>query len=98
MDSVSCEHSSSEAQALLRSYLEGNKREKSFARLVAHYSTLIYSSALRRCGNRSLAEDITQNVLTILARKAPSLSKHPNLTAWVYQTTRLETSPLDNFC
>ena len=80
-----------EPGTLLRSYLTGKNREKAFTQLSAHYASLIYSSALRRCGNRSLAEEVTQNVLTLLARKASTLSKHPNLTAWVYQTTRLET-------
>ena len=81
----------SDPKTLLRDYLQGQNREQAFTQLVTHYSPLIYSSALRRCRNSVLAEEVTQNVLTLIARKAPSLLKHPNLTAWVFLTTRLET-------
>ena len=91
MNSGTCERSTPNPGHLLKRYLEGGECEESFTKLVNYYAPLIYSSALRRCGNRALAEEITQNVITLLARKAPSLSKHPSLTAWVYQSTRLET-------
>ncbi|MGB0583011.1 MAG: RNA polymerase sigma factor, partial [Limisphaerales bacterium] len=39
-----------------------------------------------------LAEEITQNVFAILARKASSLRRHPALMAWIFETTRLEAA------
>ena len=86
------ESATSRPCSLLRSYLAEHRCEKAFTRLVTLYAPLIHSSAFRRCGNRALSEEVTQDVLTLLARKAPSLAKHPNLTAWVFQTTRLETA------
>ena len=58
--------------------------------LVSNLGDLVYSSALRRTQNSQLAEEIAQNVFAILARKADSLRRHPSLTAWIFETTRLE--------
>lgn len=78
-------------EQLLRNFVRGPNSEAAFAQLVSHFEKLIYSSALRRTNNPSLSEDITQAVLTILARKAKSLLNHPCLSGWVFQTTKLET-------
>jgi len=81
--------SNPDVKRLLLDYVDDGK-ETSFRQLVFHYSSLIYSSALRRTSNADLAEEVTQKVLTILARKARVLADHPSLTGWVFQTTRLE--------
>ena len=60
--------------------------------MVAEYGGLVFSSALRQTGDRLLAEEVTQNVFAVLARKAPSLRNHGALTAWMFQTTRLEAA------
>ena len=47
---------------------------------------------MRRSQDSQLAEEITQNVFAILARKASSLRRHPALMAWIFETTRLEAA------
>ena len=79
-------------QALLESFVRGKNSERAFRQLAEHFGGLIHASALRRTNDLQLAEEITQNVLAILARKAPALLSHPSLTGWVFQTTRLESS------
>ena len=59
--------------SLLVEFLEDDRSDVSFARIVKATAGLVHSSAFRRTGNASLAEEVTQNVYIILARKAESL-------------------------
>lgn len=73
---------------LLRQYVRDNS-EPAFAALVARHVNLVYSAALRKTGNPAAAEEITQAVFVILAKKAGQLSAHVALSGWLYQTARL---------
>src|SRR5438045_2733068 len=74
--------------ALLREYAERDS-EKAFATLVTRHVDRVYSVALRHTGNPHSAEEITQAVFVILARKASQLRKGVILEGWLYQTARL---------
>lgn len=63
--------------------------ETAFAEIVRRYVNLAFSAALRCTGNVHSAEEITQTVFIVLARKAPTLSPKVILSGWLYQTTRL---------
>jgi RNA polymerase sigma factor (sigma-70 family) len=77
---------------LLAAYLDSGRQEACFIALVERLGGIVFTSALRRTGNRALTEEITQNVFALLARKAPSLRSHPNLSAWIFRTTQLESA------
>jgi RNA polymerase sigma factor (sigma-70 family) len=79
--------------ALLREYLDRNS-ETAFAGLVDQHINLVYSVALRFAGNSHDAQDITQAVFVILAKKAASLRPRSNLTGWLYETARLTSRQL----
>jgi RNA polymerase sigma factor (sigma-70 family) len=65
------------------------RSEAAFTELVRRYAGLVYSTAFRFCNNPHHAEEITQAVFIILARKAETLSPRVVLSGWFYQTARL---------
>jgi len=73
---------------LLREY-DRQGSEAAFATLVQRHVSLVYSAALRHIGIAAHAEEITQAVFVILARKAASLRPDTILESWLYETTRL---------
>lgn len=68
------------------------KSEPAFAALVARYVNLVYSTALRFTGNTYHAEEITQAVFIILARKSETVSPRVVLSGWLYQVARLTSA------
>jgi RNA polymerase sigma factor (sigma-70 family) len=74
--------------ALLRQFSEQNS-EEAFATLVIRHIDKVYSVALRHTGNPHHAEEITQAVFVILARKSRQLSPRVILEGWLYETARL---------
>ncbi len=73
---------------LLRQYLHGDSHE-AFAALLARHVNLVYSVGLRKTGSPQAAEEITQAVFIILAKKARGLSEKTVLSGWLYHTARL---------
>ncbi len=78
--------------ALLKQYAGGD--ESAFTRLFERHVHLVYSAALRQTRNPSHAEEVTQAVFILLARKANSLSPKTVLSGWLYQAARLTTASL----
>jgi RNA polymerase sigma factor (sigma-70 family) len=77
---------------LLKQYAGGD--ETAFAALFERHVHLVYSAALRQVRNPSQAEEITQAVFILLARKAKSLSPKTVLSGWLYQAARLTAASL----
>jgi RNA polymerase sigma factor (sigma-70 family) len=73
---------------LLQDYCRHNS-ESAFAEVVQRHINLVYSVALRHVGITAHAEEITQAVFIILARKAAGLRRETLLEGWLYETARL---------
>jgi RNA polymerase sigma factor (sigma-70 family) len=74
--------------ALLREFV-ATESEAAFAALVSRHVNLVHSVALRSTGSPHAAQEISQAVFIILARKAKSLGSKTILSGGLYQTTRL---------
>ena len=81
----------SDDMTLVREFA-ASRSDPAFAALVERHLGLVHSSALRQVGDAQLAEEITQAVFIILARKAGSLGAKTILSAWLYRTTRYAVS------
>jgi RNA polymerase sigma factor (sigma-70 family) len=75
--------------AILLEEFAKSESEEAFTELVRRHIGLVHSVALRHTQNAQHAEEITQAVFIILARKASSLGRKTILSGWLYHTARL---------
>ena len=78
---------------LIQEYADRDS-EPAFAGLVDRHIHFVYSVAFRYTGNSTDAEDVTQVVFIILAKKAASLRQRTTLTGWLYEATRMAAAAL----
>jgi DNA-directed RNA polymerase specialized sigma24 family protein len=70
-----------------------HRDEAAFGQLTARHLGLIYHVVVRRTGDRQMAEEISQNVLCAVVRKAAALARHPDrFPAWLRRATLFESS------
>src|SRR5207237_1040209 len=63
------------------------RSDDAFAELARRYTPLVYGCALRKTRDAAMAEDVTQTVFVLLARKASSARRRP-LSGWLFAVTR----------
>jgi RNA polymerase sigma-70 factor (ECF subfamily) len=62
--------------------------ERAFAELVRAYERPVYSYVLRLTGDRSLAEDLTQDVFVRVLQGLAGFSFRCKFTTWLFQVTK----------
>ena len=73
-------------QALLRRAQKGD--EAAFTEIVRAYETPVHNYILRLTGDRSLAEDLTQEVFVRVLNGLPKFSLRCKFTTWLFQVTK----------
>lgn len=76
---------------LLREFAR-SRSEEAFATLVSRHINLVHSVALREVHDAHFAQEVTQVVFGLLAKKADSLSSKTILSGWLWRTTRYAAS------
>jgi RNA polymerase sigma factor (sigma-70 family) len=76
---------------LIRQYCS-NGSESAFETLVKRHVDFVYCAALRQVRDPALAEDVSQAVFLLLARKAKSFRSGTVLVSWLFRTTRFIAS------
>ena len=72
--------------AVLRKAQRGD--ERAFSILVRAYETPVFNYVLRLVGDRSLAEDLTQEVFLRVFQGLPRFSLRSKFTTWLFQVTK----------
>src|SRR6476620_5149798 len=62
--------------------------ERAFSILVRAYQSPVYNYVLRMVGDRSLAEDLTQEVFLRVFQGLPRFSLRSKFTTWLFQVTK----------
>lgn len=82
-----------QSDGTLLARFSADRDEAAFNELTHRYLALIFHAALRRTGNRQIAQEVSQNILCALARKTRTLASHPErLPAWLHRATIFESS------
>ena len=72
--------------AILRKAQRGD--ERAFAVIVRMYQTPVFNYILRLTGDRSLAEELTQEVFLRVFQGLPRFSLRCKFTTWMFQVTK----------
>ena len=72
--------------AVLRQAQRGD--ERAFAVIVHSYQGLVFNYVLRMVGDRSLAEDLTQEVFLRVFQGLPRFSSRCQFTTWMFQVAK----------
>lgn len=60
---------------------------EAFAQIVRRYIALVRSAAMRQTRDGAMADDITQAVMIVLARRARQIPRSVSLASWLYTVT-----------
>ncbi len=80
-------------ECALDAFVRGGS-ESAFALIVSRFADMVFGTALRKSRSKELAEEVTQNVFALLARKASDLRSAKALGVWLHRATIMETRNL----
>jgi len=75
---------------LLRAFARAGD-QRALAEVIHRHLDLVNATALRKVADAGAAEEISQNVFMVLARKAWRFAPDDSLPAWLHKTALLES-------
>ena len=81
---LNCSNDEKTDEQLIKDYVHSNN-EEAFNLIIKRYENVVFGLAYRMLGNRTLSEEVMQEVFLILTRKLSTFREESKFSTWLYR-------------